>query len=102
MAQIAYIYALRDPRDRSIRYIGKAQNPEGRFKQHLESKAGRIRKLVDELSLLGLALQFQVLQECSKSEWPLWEKYWIGLGFALKEKLLNLRPGGENPPIQTG
>jgi len=101
LSQVAYIYALRDPRDRSIRYIGKTDAPERRFKEHLESK-GRIGKLVKEISLVGLALQFQVLQECLKSDWQLWEKYWISLGIELGEKLLNIMPGGQNPPIQNG
>ena len=102
MAQIAYIYALRDPRDHAIRYIGKTDNPERRLRQHLESKSGRVHALVYELSLIGLALKLYLLQECPKSEWQLWEKYWIGLGNILGEKLINIMPGGQNPPVQNG
>lgn len=32
-----YIYALLDPRDGDIRYIGKTNNPRLRYKQHLKS-----------------------------------------------------------------
>lgn len=31
------IYALRDPRDGSVRYIGKAEDPAKRFRQHLQA-----------------------------------------------------------------
>ena len=32
-----FIYALSDPRDDKIRYIGKANNPESRYKNHYNS-----------------------------------------------------------------
>src|SRR5712692_6507182 len=33
-----YIYLLRDPRDKSVRYVGRTKNPERRYTSHLNDK----------------------------------------------------------------
>ena len=38
-----YIYALIDPLDRKIRYIGNTRNPEARYKQHLKEVEKRCK-----------------------------------------------------------
>lgn len=102
MAQDVYIYALRDPRDGRICYIGKTENPERRLRQHHDCAGRRMLRLIQELAVFGLSLQMQILQRCSGEDWALWERYWIDLGFRLGVNLLNLMPGGQNPPRQTG
>jgi len=34
-----YIYALRDPRDNGVRYVGRTKNLKGRLQQHLYNKS---------------------------------------------------------------
>jgi len=58
--------------------------------------------LAEELEKLGFELTMEILQECSSEEWASWERYWIALGARLGEKLINLMPGGQNPPRQNG
>lgn len=36
-----YIYHLRDPRDGSVRYVGKSTNPRARLRQHLKDAQAR-------------------------------------------------------------
>src|SRR5579859_3798358 len=48
--KVAHIYALGDPRDGSIFYVGQTVNPSDRYKQHLsqiEGTAAKIRRTMD-------------------------------------------------------
>lgn len=53
------IYALRDPRDGNLRYIGKANNAEKRLKSHM--KDSRHRKTPVYAWFRKLAAQAEVL-----------------------------------------
>jgi hypothetical protein len=95
-----YIYALHDPRDWSIRYVGKSNDPHARLKMHMRRpiRLG-LSRLVRELKLLGLKLQISILQQCSSTEWPVWEKFWIATARNSGENLLNIFDGGNGAPI---
>lgn len=73
-----YIYQLRDPRDQSIRYVGKTNNLRIRKNSH---KYVRGRSRCDawkrELGDLGLHPAFEVIEECSIDAWREREQYWI-------------------------
>ena len=58
------IYALIDPRDSSIRYIGITDNPDQRLKEHLRGRGGNPpkRNWVYELHQLGLVPIMQPLE----------------------------------------
>jgi predicted GIY-YIG superfamily endonuclease len=58
------IYALIDPRDSSIRYIGITDNPDQRLKEHLRGRGGNPpkREWVYELRQLGLVPIMQPLE----------------------------------------
>src|SRR5260370_18737051 len=58
------IYALIDPRDSSIRYIGITDNPDQRLKEHLRGRGGNPpkRNWVYELRQLGLVPIMQPLE----------------------------------------
>jgi len=64
----AYIYALHDPRDWSIRYVGKSNNPERRHRRP-RSHSRRLQNFLTELRALGLQPRFSILQKCSTEEW---------------------------------
>lgn len=89
------IYALVDPRDGIIRYVGKTDDLSFRYEEHLQeavtnpdiSKSKWISELVDE-NLLPKCI---VLEEVPFEEWRDKEIYWISCH---KETILNIHAGG--------
>jgi len=94
--QITFIYALRDPRDRSVHYIGKSNSPRSRLLQHLEDKTSNAQKAawIDELVAVGLRPALEILDEVERKDWPQAERDWIAFGFAEGWPLTNISPGG--------
>jgi hypothetical protein len=90
------IYALHDPRDWSIRYVGKASNPEYRHGRR-RSHNRLLQRFLSELRDLGMKPRVTILQTCSADQWQVWERFWIATVKAAGEQLLNLHPGGEGP-----
>lgn len=98
------IYALLDPRDGAIRYIGKANSAAKRIKTHLQDSTRRntpvycwIRKLVG----LGLAPRIEVLRTVQRNDWPQAEREEIANARERGERLLNLAAGGNEPFCST-
>lgn len=91
-----FIYALIDPRNGNIRYIGKANNPRTRFNSHVfdlakTKKTNWIKSLVK----IGLKPELLVIDEVLISEWIFWEMHYISLFKFYGFKLTNLTDGGE-------
>ncbi len=95
---IVEIYALKDPRDGVIRYIGKANDSAKRFKSHMRDSARRntpVYKWIRELISLGLKPEIEVIERVSKDSWPEKEKSHIAkIGL---DNLLNVAIGGNQP-----
>jgi NUMOD3 motif len=91
-----FIYALHDPRDWEIRYVGKSNNPERRHRKP-RSHNRALQNFISELRALGLKPRVSILQKCSFDQWQNWERFWIATVKAAGEKLLNLHPGGDGP-----
>lgn len=73
-----FIYALRDPRDWTIRYVGRAVFPEQRFNGHVRKGAPRIRTWVSELRLASLKPELVLLEECPHGQvYRVREHHWI-------------------------
>lgn len=92
-----YIYALIDPRDKCVRYVGRTQNPKNREIQHrslVANCSGKPRKrwLVD-LRSEGLVPQFVILETCHDNNWPAREKFWIR-HYRTRGELFNVHEGG--------
>ena len=92
------IYALCCPDSGSVRYIGKANNAQARYKSHLTASKSRktpvycwIRKLATD----GKAPVMQVL-ELVESDWQEAERRLIA-EYRIKGKLLNVAEGGDEP-----
>lgn len=95
-----YIYALLDPRDNKIRYIGKTiQVLSTRLSNHISTaKRGKcvdhkinwIRHLVS----LDLVPSIILLNTCSGDEWEEYERAWIAIGKTLGWALTNTTAGG--------
>lgn len=91
-----YIYALLDPRDGAVRYVGKADDPERRFNEHFYFKGGNKHKhnWIAQLRLLGLAPEMLILEKCANN-WGEKEQQWILQFRESGAALTNLTDGGE-------
>lgn len=86
------IYALVDPRNQEVRYVGQTKQPKGRFQQHkrnMDENAAKYEWL-SELGTLELKPLFVTLEDNVR-----WddrfkrEKHWIQYYHALGHRLTN-------------
>lgn len=95
-----FIYGLIDPRPEinHIRYIGKSNHPDIRFKRHLkDSTLKRTYKelWINKLLNNGFKPLLVIVEECAENVWKDREIYWIDYYRNLYEnKLTNTSPGG--------
>lgn len=93
-----FIYALSDPRNDQIRYVGKANNPEDRYTNHFNSardKNTHKRNWINSVRKDGLRPELIIIDEVPKSEWVYWEKFYISLFKTWGFSLLNYTEGGD-------
>lgn len=92
-----YIYALIDPRDDKIRYIGKSISPERRYEQHLHEKEINEGKIgwINGLQMRGMQPEMKILEVAHEKNWEKRERWWIKRGREFGWPLLNISPGGE-------
>lgn len=89
------IYALLDPRDNAIRYVGKTIKPNQRFNEHCSDK--KLNHKACWIRSLGKKPVMVVLEEC-EAEWAQAEQWWISYFKYLGAKLVNATAGGEGTP----
>ena len=99
-----YIYTLVDPREpEHVRYVGKADDPKARFRQHLHSvKTYKKRRYVycwiGSLLKVGVTPDMNIIEEVAykvKEDWASREQHWISLYRISGHKLTNLTEGGD-------
>jgi len=77
--RITYIYGLIDPRDNRVRYVGKADCPRKRFRQH--KKEGDINSAkanwLFDLRVLRLPPKLKILACIPHEGWTRTERNWI-------------------------
>ena len=88
------IYALIDPNNGHIRYVGKAKNVNTRIYGHLHDKKPSYKTNWIK-SLKGKLPEVFILDEVLKEDWIFWEKYWISQVKSWGFKLTNMTLGGE-------
>lgn len=95
-----FIYALADPRDGQVRYIGKTKNGHLRPKEHLregsrlaKSNAAKIA-WVDELKSAGLVFEVRILSHCTPADADDAERFCIAFYRHHGASLLNRTDGG--------
>ena len=74
------IYAIIDPHNKEVRYIGKTIQPEKRFKRHiLQSKYMKThtQKWINKLLELGLEPIFEIIDCCDLEEWHEYERFYV-------------------------
>jgi hypothetical protein len=102
MKQTTTIYALIDPRDGRVRYVGKTgETLEKRLAKHLyaaKSATGGCYRISWLKSVLnrGDAPGIVTLFEC-ESNWQRWERFWIKWFREIEPKLTNATDGGDGP-----
>jgi group I intron endonuclease len=98
MQETTFIYGLFDPRDFSLRYIGKADDLHKRWIKHMNESKRRNRspreKWIMELLELGLQPIIKIIEEVMMEEWEKKEDFWIKYFKSLGNDLLNVARGG--------
>lgn len=89
------IYALRDPRDRTIRYVGATAHIKGRWKMHfyqgpMEAKQVAKAAWVLFLRTIGERPIMEILEEVEADAWKDRERFWI----KFLQPIYNIQPGG--------
>lgn len=92
------IYILEDPETLEVRYVGKANNINQRYKAHLN----RARKhqthkwnWIQSLKKKGLKPNIIVIDKVPIDEWRFWETYWIQQFTCWGFNLTNYMGGGQ-------
>jgi len=90
-----YIYALVDPRDNQIRYVGKTVNPKVRLHQHMKDGTGSRRKeeWLESLRSLSVTPEIVILAEVDSENCFTEEKAWIKKMIADGSDLVNGKTG---------
>jgi hypothetical protein len=93
-----FIYAMRHPLTLEIRYIGKANKPLKRFREHRYLKRelnSHKKNWVASLAKEGLKADFLLIEEVSQEEWKECERFWIKEFRSKNFRLLNATSGGD-------
>jgi len=103
MNKKTYIYSLICPLDGQIKYIGKANDPNGRFRKHKslgDKNSGNnllknewIKNLLDK----NLSPILDIIEEVDISEWKVKEKFYIKFYKENGVELFNICGGGNGP-----
>jgi len=100
MSKPVYIYALVDPENGDIRYIGKSIRPELRLKDHMNDVSNCHRShWLQSLKKQGAKPDLLILEKIH-GDWP-WqhsERYWIARGRREGWPLTNNTSGGDGVP----
>jgi len=96
MITTTFIYGLVDPRNGSIRYVGKADDPERRLFEHSTCKAaGHKRNWIALLKRMGLKPQLVYLCRVHHDKWEEMEKFQIAFFRSRGMADLNYTDGGD-------
>lgn len=94
--KLVAIYALIDPRDNDIRYIGRANCEIERFKAHLTDTYESYKvRWIAKLKELNLQPILQVICRVPEIEWEETEKMFIAFYKSIGCRLTNLSAGGD-------
>lgn len=97
MTKTTFIYALTCPDTGEVRYVGKADNPDARFIQHIglydpspTTKSKWIKSVIEAGKIPGM----MILEEVSFADWSEAEKRWINHYRSINPELKNSSNGG--------
>ncbi len=96
--QTTYIYTLTDPETNEVRYVGKTNNINQRYRAHLnKTRKHQIHKAnwIKKLKQKKLKPIINIVDEVSIKEWIFWEQYWISQFKTWGFNLVNYTLGGD-------
>lgn len=93
---MSFIYALCDPDTNEVRYVGKSDSPQKRYREHLrtDSKCTYCARWIQSLMRQGKRPHIQILEEVTDN-WVEREQWWIAEMRRRGARLTNLTDGGE-------
>jgi hypothetical protein len=92
----SFVYALKDPETRKIRYIGHTAFPKKRLSVHLSDRGRNHRtNWIKSLRVSGVIPEMEVLLVVPTSEAPAWEIKFIAEARRMGLSLVNGTDGGE-------
>lgn len=92
------IYILVDPSTEEVRYVGKCNNPDERYKAHKNGARDvgtHKRNWVESLKRRNLKPAMEIIDSVPMGEWQYWESWWISYFRSLGCNLLNYTEGGD-------
>ena len=90
------IYALIDPRDGKIKYIGKTNNIRKRIREHIRDEENNLKYAwIKSLKKLKLQPEVLILEETDLGNDNFWEIFWISQCKAWGFELKNMTNGGD-------
>ena len=103
MSPTTFIYILRDPRTGDTRYVGKADHPPARFRNHLnDRRPSHKRSWIESLSKAGIRPQLEIIDEVPEAQWKFWESEYIRVFRAIGFDLVNHADGGQGGRLPGG
>lgn len=101
--KITYIYALREPKDGSIFYVGKSDKPARRYRGHFKQERSlsnrALYKRVHSMLDRGETPLTTILEVCSSESWRERERWWIAYFRGINIALENIAGGGDGPNV---
>jgi predicted GIY-YIG superfamily endonuclease len=98
MRTTTFIYALKDPTNNEVRYIGKSNDPKERYSSHINKhKDTNIHKVnwINKLKEKNLKPILEIIEEVSIEKWKDYEKMYIKKYIDEGCRLLNYTEGGD-------
>lgn len=92
-----YIYALTDPDNNEVRYIGKTDNLKRRYEIHIANVTGDDtyrKRWITKLKEQGKKPRLEIIETVSQETWQEREKYWIEHYKSMGARLTNSAIGG--------
>lgn len=98
--KMTFIYLLRDPVTKEVRYIGKANDIKQRFRAHCNPARARNKNThkfnwIKSLTRQGLRPELEIIEEVPIKAWKERERYWVKHYRKLGNKLTNATSGGD-------
>lgn len=95
---MAVIYALVDPGDNTVRYVGKSIQPGDRLDSHCEKPHAnkRLRDWIRKLRKGGKRPELHAIDLVFLADWPEAERKWIAF-YRARGQIFNIEDGGPRP-----
>ena len=77
-ARTVFVYALRDPCTKQVRYVGRSFTPKHRYQRHISDKSDTHKtRWIKQLAQLNLKPELEILDAVAENNWAVAEIYWI-------------------------